>query len=165
MIHAHHPDWASHIPLLIEALNITEGPVLELGLGISSTPILHMLCLDQNRLLVSYENSPEFVHMFRKYKTNTHIINLIDDWNKAEIDEPYWGVVLVDHKPDERRKEEVKRLVNAKCLVLHDTQPESDDLYKYSEIYPLFKYRKDFTKSKTHATLLSNYHDFSIKID
>ncbi len=162
MIHANNPDWGSHIPSLIMALQESYGPVLELGMGISSTPLLHMLCFAQDRLLVSYDNEPEFIKSFRKYKSHNHEINLVEDWDKIDLDRAFWGTVLVDHKPDDRRKEEIKRLKDkAMFIVVHDTEPANESLYNYSEIYPLFKHRFDYTKAKVHTTVLSNFHDLN----
>lgn len=155
-MHKANPDWGTHIPVLIKALEQTTGPVLEMGMGISSTPLLHALCAD--RFLLSMDNDPAFIEMFRKFRTKTHQIELVN-WEDAPIIGK-WGVVLVDHKPDSRRKEDIKKLANlAEFLVVHDTQ---DPQYGYEEIYPLFKYRYDFTIHKVHTTVLSTFNDYFI---
>lgn len=161
MIHRHDPLWGSHIPVLIEALRQTRGAVLELGLGISSTPLLHMLCADAGRRLISYEHEPQFVDMFKKYRGPMHEITLIEEWDDADMSRYPWGVILVDHKPDERRFVDIIRLKDAAdFLVVHDTEPESDAIFKYTNVYPLFKYRFDYTKFKTHTTVLGNVKEF-----
>lgn len=156
MIHRPDPSWGTHIPMLVKLLDCTDGLVVELGLGISSTPLLHTLCAHQGRLLKSYDNDPVFVGMFRKYRTSIHEIDLVEDWDKLEI-EPC-SIVLVDHKPDIRRVEEVKRLTSAEYVVLHDSEPEHENLYNYKSAYPLFKHRYDYTRFSVHTTVLSNYH-------
>lgn len=156
MIHKANPEWGTHIPLLIKLLEHTEGPVLELGMGISSTPLLHALC--QNRKLVSYENDPIFTEMFKKYQTANHDIRLVTDWDDAELNH-LWSVALIDHKPDARRKEEIKRLRwFCDYLIVHDTQPEVNDLYRYDEIYRYFPYQYTDTSNSTHTTVLSLWH-------
>ena len=50
------PAWSSYLPLLIKVLQCSEGPVLELGTGLVSTPVLHWLCFDMGRELVSYDD-------------------------------------------------------------------------------------------------------------
>lgn len=162
MIHKPHPDWGSHIPVLIKALEHTSGPVLELGIGISSTPLLHMLCEDQDRLLISYENDPQFVEMFKKYRSRTHEINLIENWNDLKLDDLKWGVAFVDHKPDDRRAIEVEKLAwQADVIVIHDSETDKNDLYHYDKIYNLFRYRFDYTKTNVHTTVLSNRYDLN----
>ena len=148
------PTWGSHIPVLIKVMEHTSGCVLELGMGISSTPLLHMLCFDKDRHLVSYEDDPTFIKMFEKYADSTHEIRKVEDWNHINLDHD-WSVVLVDHKPAERRIEEIKRL-NAEYIVIHDSEPSMNELYRYDEIYPLFKHRFDYTKALVHTTVLSN---------
>lgn len=159
MIHRADPNWGSHIPMLVKVLPKTIGSVLELGMGISSTPILHALCADQGKVLISLENEKHFVDMFRKYNTVSHDIYLVNDWDK--VPHSKHGIVLVDHKPDHRRKVEALKFKDSEFVILHDTEPENDDLYRYSEIYPEFKYRFDYKKFKIHTTVLSNTYDLN----
>ena len=161
MIHKFTPDWGTHAPILIKLLDRTQGPILELGLGISSTPLLHALSFDQDRFLLSLENDPQFIEMFCRYRSELHQIELVDNWDSADL-VAKWSVVLVDHKPEERRKQEIRRLANfAEYIVLHDSEPTNNSLYEYDQIYPLFKYRYDYTKTKVHTTILSNFHDLN----
>lgn len=151
------PGWGSHIPILIKALDQTVGSVLELGMGHSSTILLHMLCADQGRKLVSYDNNSAFVDMFRKFRTPDHDIQLVE-WDKVDMQTgKHWGTVLVDEGPAEQRIKSIKKLTNADLLVLHDVE---DPLYHYEEIYPLFKYRFDYKKFRTHVSVVSNVQDF-----
>src|SRR3990167_3439257 len=128
MMHKFDPTWGSHLPVLIKCLENSKGPVLELGLGISSTPLLHALCFDQDRFLLSLDNDPQFVEMFKKYRSETHSIELVDNWATHPITpSPLWALALIDHKPEERRKEEIKRLADkAIFLIVHDTEPNND---------------------------------------
>lgn len=154
-MHRPDPNWGTHTPLLLEVLKQNDGPVLEMGMGISSTPLLHAMC--QDRFLLSLDNDPTFTEMFRKFKSKYHKIELVN-WEEAQII-AHWGAVLIDHKPEERRKEDIKKLADiAEFLVVHDTEPDKEDLYHYSEIYPLFKYRFTDTRQAVHTTVLSNYH-------
>lgn len=148
--------WSSHIPVLMEVLSLTDGEVLEIGTGFYSTPFLHWACFGK-RKLVSYENSEKYMHYFKSFRSNEHDVIFVKDWSDAKIERP-WDVVLVDHSPSLRRKEEIKRLANyATYIVVHDTQPETEDEYRFNEIYPLFKYRFDYTKPANHTTVLSNF--------
>lgn len=156
------PDWSSHIPVLIRALEITDGPVLELGIGYGSTPLLHALCFEKNRPLVSYEHRGEWVKTFQKYIDAGHEIIAVTDWDDIDLGRLKWSVALVDHAPAERRVEEIRRLcdLNVEFIIVHDTQPIAEDEYRYSQIYPLFKYRWDYTKLGCHVAVLSNVREF-----
>lgn len=150
----------THLPVLIKIINLTNGPVLELGMGIFSTPYLHFACYPKRRL-VSFENNPEFAEWIAGFKASFHETYFVNDWNAIDLS-GHWSVVLVDHSPAERRVEEIKKLANsADYLVVHDTNPRQSHKYKYHEIYPLFKFRKDFNAEKPYTAVLSNFYDLS----
>ena len=158
------PSWGSHIPTLIDVFNNSQGPVLELGVGPFSTPLLHTLCLDNKRLLVSYENDPEYFKMHLSFADKFHQLKLVDDWDKIDIENTHWGLAFVDQRPAQRRIVDIKRLVNnADYIVIHDSEPSQTGLYHYDLIYPLFKYRLDYIlrPNYAHTTVLSNLKDLT----
>lgn len=154
-------NYGTHLPALIKAMEKTDGEVLELGMGIFSTPYLHYQCMLSNRHLTSYENHKSWADFFYKYgyPCSNHDIFVVDEYAHASIDRS-WDVVLIDQTPDSSRAEETKRLANlAKYIIVHDSNGNKDKTYHYSQIYPLFKYRTVWDKDKTHATVLSNFVD------
>jgi hypothetical protein len=81
----------------------------------------------------------------------------VAEWLQAPIEQP-WDVVLVDHSPDFQRVFEIRRLAQlAKYLVIHDANGRDEKHYHYSEIFPLFRYRYDFTALEPHTVVLSNF--------
>ncbi len=154
-------NYGTHLPALIKAMSKTTGDVLELGMGVFSTPYLHYQCYLSNRKLVSYENTKSWMQFFIDYgyKCPTHEINFVEKYSDAKIEKP-WDVVLIDQTPDSSRVEEIKRLAKfAKYIIIHDSNGNKDKTYHYSEIYSLFKYRIIWDKDKNHATVLSNFVD------
>jgi len=150
----------SHIPVLIQSLLNTTGPVLEMGMGFNSTPLLHWLCKDLERDLYSMESDLEWMHKFDGYQSLNHIIMPIPDWNNTLIGEMNWGLVLIDHKPGiQRGFDAVKVADRAQIVVLHDSEPEWDKIYGYSKVYDFYKYRHDDTRWKPCTTVLSNTID------
>ncbi|TSC86273.1 MAG: Uncharacterized protein G01um101416_696 [Microgenomates group bacterium Gr01-1014_16] len=162
-------NYGSHLGPLIKVMSLTDGPVLELGIGFFSTPYLHYQCLVSNRYLASYDNDRGWVKKFAsqrggticnfKYESPNHHFFYVDDWAKADIEKP-WDVVLVDHSPGPRRAVEIKRLANfAKFIVVHDADPSQrgEREYHYSSIYPLFKYKKFWNKHSNLSVVLSNF--------
>lgn len=152
--------YGTHIPALLKVLSLTHGNVLELGMGIYSTPLLHWACFGK-RMLVSYESIPEWYELHKEYHTGVHEVHFVKDFSEADIERP-WDVAFVDHTPASRRKEEIKRLANyAKYIVVHDTEGAQNPLYHFSDIYPLFKYRYNFSTVRPNTTILSNFIDVS----
>ena len=153
-------NYGTHLPALIKAMDKTTGDVLELGMGVFSTPYLHYQCILSNRKLVSYENFKPWIQFFidYRYECPNHEINFIDKYADAKIDKP-WDVVLIDQTPDSSRREEVRRLANlAKYIVIHDSNGRNEKIYHYSEIYPLFKYGFNFDKADHQTAVLSNFY-------
>lgn len=156
------PAGGSHIPILTKVLELSDGPVLELGMGPFSTPILHWLCLDKRRQLFSYENGSSWLKENKHFETDWHKITFVEDWDKIDIDNIHWGIAFIDHAPAERRAVDIRRLANkADYIILHDSEESQDKHYSYSEIYPLFKYRYDYKRQKPHTTVLSNFKDLN----
>ena len=127
-----------------------------------STPYLHYECMLSKRKLVSYENFGSWHTFFATrygYQDEYHDLLFVEDYKDAKIEKP-WDVVLIDQTPDTSRAETVVRLANyAKYIIIHDSGPKFDKQYGYDKIYPLFKYRTNWTKDTNNATVLSNFVD------
>lgn len=154
--------YGTHLPCLIKAMEKTKGDVLELGMGVFSTPYLHYQCMLSKRKLVSYENFEPWMKFFSTkygYQDEYHELIFVNDYKDAKIDKP-WDVVLIDQTPDISRSETIIRLADkAKYIIIHDSSPKFDVQYGYNKIYPLFKYRTNWTKDSNNATVLSNFVD------
>lgn len=156
------PHYCSHLPILIKVLQLSDGPVLEMGMGPFSTPVMHWLCLEMKRPLVSYDTDPEYFETNKTFENSGHKINLVNNWDDADIENTHWGVAFLDHAPDYRRKEDVKRLVNnVDYLILHDSETSKDQYFHYSEIYPLFKYQYGYKRQSPFSAVLSNSKDLT----
>ena len=164
-----HVGGGSHLPVLMKVLELTAGPVLELGTGLFSTPFLHWACFNTKRKLVSYENKKEYkdfwIYDDEREKDNGydyHEVNFVEksDWDALDLT-GNWGIVFIDHNPGPRRREEMRRVANnAEYVVVHDTDDKNDWYYKYEEYFPLFKYRWD-SDIYPRTTVLSNTKDLS----
>lgn len=155
--------YGSHLPVLDKLLSLTSGPVLELGVGLTSTPFLHWLTSPKERPLVSYENDPAYYQEFVQFRDACHRVCLVSDWDEAEI-EREWDIALVDHAPAGRRIVDIRRLANwAKYIAIHDSHWKMDRHYHYKEIYPLFRWRYDYKPYESVympvTTVLSNFVD------
>ena len=153
--------FGSHLPVVKKVFDISEGPVLELGGGIFSTPHLHWACFDTKRKLVTYDNELQYFAQIKAYENDYHKVHLVDDWDKIDF-KGHWGMALVDNHPNLKRKDQIRKLANnCDYIVVHDTERRWKHKYKYHEIYPLFKYRYDYTKYPVHTSVLSNLKDLS----
>ena len=157
--------YGSHIPFLVKVLEVTEkypDPILDLGMGLS-TIVMDMMAKHPGRKIVSFESDLDWYKVNEIYRSDFHEINFVGDWKFAQIDPPKkWSVALVDHAPAKQRIKEIKRLINNTQIVLvHDSEPEADKYFKYSWIYPLYKYKFDYKKAIPNTTALSNFVDLS----
>lgn len=149
--------YASHLPILVKVVEHTTGPILELGVGFS-TMVLNMMCRLAKRPVFSYENDPKWYQRYQNYQSDFHQIRLAENWDKIDIDRIRWSVALLDHRPALRRKTDAARLKdNADYILLHDSEPEINKFYRYTDIYPLFKYRHDYTACLPNTVVLSNF--------
>lgn len=121
--------WGTHAPLLAAAVASSPGSaVLELGAGRFSTPMLVAMCALGRRRLVSADNSAEWLAVCAPEGLELscdHEKIRVEDWNAAieRFAAQRWGVIFVDHWPQDRRGCDVERLANsAEWIVMHDTQ-------------------------------------------
>jgi hypothetical protein len=122
------PAYSSHLEPLIKIVGLTSGPVLEIGIGFGSTPVLHELCRD--RKLISYENDASLVDDFKAFNTSWHEVHYVEDWDDMPVAE-HWDVAFIDHKPARRRRTEIKRLKPfADFIIMHDTEEEADKYFR-----------------------------------
>jgi hypothetical protein len=151
---------STHNPMLIRTILISEGPVLEIGAGIYSTPLLHWLCKMMGRKLVTYENNPDYYQYAKRFISLGHHIRPIKNWDEMDF-KTHWGVILMDHNPDPRRVIDVINFKNnADYIVIHDTDRE--DKYHMEKAWPHFKYRYTWKDCRPWTTVVSNFKDLSV---
>lgn len=151
--------YSSHIPVLAKLLPMSRGPVLEMGTGYFSTPLLHWMCLAEKKLLTSYETNSNFYNAFTQFNTEHHKVIFVSNYDDAPIEKP-WGLAFIDHAPALRRVVDIKRLANcAEYVIIHDSDGKEDKKYRYKEIYPLFNYSYTFAVARPYTTVLSNFHN------
>jgi len=147
----------THMPMLIKTVQMSEGPILELGSGIFSTPLLHWLCSEHSRRLDTYESHPDYYAFAKRFQSRYHSIHLTKDWQDIDM-RKHWGVVLIDHAPEERRGIDAIRLKNnADYIVLHDSELEKK--YGYDKIWEHFKYIHRWDGGTPKTTVVSNFKD------
>jgi hypothetical protein len=153
-------NWNSYLPALWEALENTEGDVIELGVGDGSTVKLDTYCVHNRRTLCSYESN---IDWYDKFRTDySHDITYVGaNWQiMQERHRSNVGVLFSDEAPGEMRKYNISMFCNiAQVIVAHDSEKESDHGYKFSLVKPLFKYVKETEFNGTGTAIFSNFLD------
>lgn len=147
---------STHFPLLIKCVLATDGPILEMGTGFFSTPLLHWLASERQRLLISYDDNYDFYTMARRFQNRYHRIRLIEDWNKLDIG-GHWSVALIDQSRKSRAPMAIYLKDKVDYVVIHDTN--ASQYYHYERIWPHYKYKYDYTKQNPNTTVVSNFKD------
>lgn len=120
----------SHLALLVQAIQQTEGPILELGAGEWSTPVLRQLAF--HREVVTVENSDEWRrHVGNLEGGNLRMVPALT----PDLRDRHWGVVLVDNAPEIDRVPALDHL-DADIFVTHDS--EVSELLP-PELYPNYE--------------------------
>lgn len=151
--------YGSHQSVLVKYVMKTKGVVVELGMGDYSTPILHEICKEQGRVLISAEGNKEWAERFYRYRDTLHTVEYVYDWDKYIN----WllnciqgiSVIFVDHAPGERRTSDILKLQDkADYLIVHD----SDEIgYKYD--FSVFKYKKQYYDYPPATMVCSKYNE------
>lgn len=150
----------THLLLIARIFDKSSGPILEMGTGYFSTLFFDWLCCTFDRKVISYDNNKRWGQRALRYKSDYHEVHIVNDWDKADIDNTHWGLVFIDHAPQRRRHIDVIRLKDkADYIIMHDTEPEADKWYRYSRVWKYFKYRYDYDKTKPWTSVVSNFKD------
>jgi len=139
--------YGSHCPILYELMKHIQGPVLELGCGDFSTPLLCDIAKDD--ILVSLESEQEWYDQMvtRGYHANPkHSIIYVADWDKMFVEiEQYWTLIFVDHNGTRRVNDALLLKNRCDIMILHDTDADgSGGKYGWKDLWQHFRYRKDF---------------------
>jgi hypothetical protein len=153
--------YGSHLPVVLQALLKTRGPVLELGAGLFSTPLLNAFALAQDRRVVTCENARRWFRWFSIYTGPQHSVRFVDNWDDLDVGD-MWDVALVDHSPDDRRCIEIRRLAHkARYIICHDANEKYWQQYGYAAAFAEFKYNYLYKRSDPYTMILSNFVDLS----
>ena len=144
--------YATHQRLLVKYMMQTTGPVIELGAGNYSTPILHEIAAAQGRPLTTVDNNPEWLNRFKVFESAGHTLTLLPSWDDFQPES--YGLAFVDHAdpPGHQRWIQVEKLLPvAGVIVIHDTE---DDLYGYARLIDQIDVIDEDTTHKTHTRVI-----------
>lgn len=114
--------WGSHLVPLMACVCATRGPVLEVGVGNWSTPVLHAYCNAAGRRLVSVDEDKLWIQQYLPMRVCQHSVASVryDDYlHRASGEE--WSVVFLDHSPGERRAADALLFRDtAEYILVHD---------------------------------------------
>jgi len=155
--------WGSHQPLLIHLVNtITDGNVIEMGMGDNSTPLLHLLCEKQGRKLYSYDFEEKWFNKFLNYQNDDHRIFLLNEnLFKQEIYkfEFHYSIAFIDSHPAWTRQHSIDILKDkVDYFIIHDSfWNENGKISKLNNYnFNAFKNVLHFTKVKNGSSVFSN---------
>lgn len=139
--------YATHVPVLIACLQNTTGPILELGAGLYSTPIVHAFSV-LGRYGRTVEINAEWAARIRAlfegipFVSTKHDILTVRDPEETNLKEHQWSVALVDHETHHRARDlRTLKELGAEIIIVHDTQ---DVRYGCNPVLETFRYRHDF---------------------
>jgi hypothetical protein len=155
---------ASHLQLLLACVAATTGSVLEIGIGHSSTPVLHSICCPNRRRLVSLESDPDWRRNFMPWAVDGH--ELYDDTEEKLVElalegaQKRWGVVFVDDSPGgEPRAAHLRRFLPiADYVVMHDAEPEGNNFALAEEETRGCPYRVFYKRYHPHTLAASMFN-------
>jgi hypothetical protein len=149
--------YFSHVPILAASMLLTSGPVLELGAGYGSTPMLHGLCGVMGRELTTLESDEGWLESFKHFAREWHSLRFVSSFTGLPEYSNYYGLVFVDHGISLQRGSSVEALQNVPIIVCHDTCHAW--LYNYEPLLSTFKYRFNYKQKGPQTSVVSNLID------
>lgn len=147
--------WCSFMPALVACVAATKGPVLELGMGHFSTPVLHALCGSLGRQLMSFEKNDEWRGLFTRYNTKLHEIYGDIDNGMLFTGLMNIGVVFIDDSPggENRKKHFVDFIDISDYVIAHDYEKDNEEAIGPLLVKVPFKY---VTRTYQPPTLIAS---------
>ena len=157
--------YGSHALVLLAALFVCRtGPMLELGMGMSSTTLLSRFSLEQRRRLLSADSDLRWINYFsslaknNSYQRFQHVevkSEMGMEWAMSNLeDAENWTLVFIDHRPGARRQFDLMSYAfRSELVIIHDT--EKSGLYQYEQGLKYYPHRYRFTRLKTFTDALS----------
>lgn len=147
--------WTTYMGVLIRVLSKSDGDVAEFGAGIYSTPLLHWICKDMERELITYEDSTFFFNHARAYQSRNHRVIKVGSWDDIDS-KKHRGVIFIDHHSAQRRAIDAIRFKNsADYIVIHDT----NETRYYKDVWRHFKYCYHWKACVPWTSVVSNFKD------
>lgn len=155
--------FSTHQPVIIHLLNtITEGNVLEFGMGWNSTPLMHLICGFQNRFLLSVDTDPRWFDKFTGYKAPWHVLDLSGQppiyTGEHFMFNKHYAIAFIDAAPAEIRQPVIERLKDkVDYVIVHDSEctfQGKKNVYQYD--FSMYKHVMHFRPMNPATSVLSN---------
>ena len=118
--------YATHLPAVVAAFVRTKGPVLEVGSGWFSTPVLRDLAELTKREVLSIEESVRWAQEGTDSLPGSmyHSLRWRRSYAGSKEFQKSWGLVILDNNGAEQREELLRTLRGkAKVVVVHEALP------------------------------------------
>ncbi len=166
--------YISHLPVLGAVLAKLSGPVLELGAGNGSTPLVHYMSAASGRYVLTAESDDAWLGKFRHYhypgrhdfrivRGGETVTEHIEGWVKfcvAAAKSHYWSVCFVDQAPGEARVPCIEVLKNrVSAFVVHDfeaDEPPGGGNYGWKKLDGLFRHVSVMRRIRPWTAVLSD---------
>ena len=176
--------YGTHQSLLVAAMLHTQGPILEMGGGYYSTPIISAFANAQRREAHTIETGAAVYELLKRFSSPFHKVWPMRGYDFAadgrfmpradttraqyiEIQSRFladfckegpqrWSVVFIDHAPGYLRVPAIEHFADtADFIVTHDT--ELVDAYGFEPCLSTFRHRWDSCLHVPHTTIVSNF--------
>lgn len=158
-------ETSTHFPILMKIVNQTEGPIIEVGSGMFSTPLLHWMCFENKRSLTTIERHAHYYDFAKKFKSVNHLVQHVPSIeNSSFVYVGKYSIVFIDHSPKKPRTRGDDALLFkdiADYIIVHDCGPDPKEKYGYQQLFSQFKFVYHYVKTGAHTTVLSNFRNLS----
>lgn len=160
--HAHSDGWGTHAPMLASVIaTASPGPVLEIGVGRCSSPLVVEMCRAMGRDLVGIDSELAWLAELDdlNYPQRVHM----PDWAElpAWMADKYFAVIFIDNGPGDARLPTLKAARgHAEFIVCHDTF-NPGYLIGFDAYLSTFKYKSDYTLMPSTTSVVSDVRPYA----
>jgi hypothetical protein len=132
------------------------SPILELGCGHYSTPLLSSIAKIQNRKFKVITSSAQWAQSFSDLACEFESIEY-ERWPDVDLCDAEWGMVLIDNEESSHRRfaQLFKLPKHAKVVVLHDANRIDEQNISWGPIQLLYEHLYFFERYQPSTAILS----------
>lgn len=156
-------NYATHQKVLRKVLTLVDKPVLELGSGYYSTPLINEMLRGKNIFCLTIDHDRKWLDKFTSLAYKYHSFQCYTESELRKFwseDNTAWGLVFIDYGSWKIRRDAVRRYLDvAEYIIVHDVDYFASNKY-FGKVERPFDMSKHDAGSRTYNDVFKQWIEY-----